>query len=153
MNFGEISIMSLVGKAGVELSNLNRETKEGMKWTLDVVSDEIKKDQVTKQMNSSVFGIPITDINSIKKAAKQFDITQVILYPFAVNNTIVPCIRVEGRDARVFFERIIGQNVEPSGKYVSEEDERNYIEEYGVIIYQKKSEKQLCVNNGDIIDC
>lgn len=150
MNIEESSIMSLIWKAVIESSDSNRETKEVMKWTLDVVSDEIKKEQVTKQMSSSVFGIPIAGIKSIKKAAKQFDVTQVTLYPFEVNNTIVPWIRVEGRDARAFFERIIGQNVELSGKYVSEEDERNYIEEYGVIIYQKQSGKQLCVNNGDI---
>lgn len=141
MNLGELNIMSLIGKVGIESSNFNRETKEVMKWTLDVAKDEIKRDQVTKQMNSSVFGISITDINLMKKAAKQFDITKVTLYPFAVNNTIVPCLSVEGRDARVFFERIIGQNVELHRKYVSEEDERNYIEEYGVIIYQKQSEK------------
>ena len=140
MNNSAINLMALGGKLVVESTSWNRLQKEGLKASIDVLAEVMKSTRVTEENEFSVMGLSIYQICFVKEAAKLYGLDRVIIFPCSVNSVLTPCLNMEGGDI-VGFQKMLGVSpLQRESITTSESNLPALIEQYGVILYQRKDD-------------
>lgn len=139
MNYGTIDLMAFGGKLAVESTSMKPWPKEGIKLGIDIVANMLKDVQLHSAATFSVMGLSLEQIQFVKLAAKKHDLDRIVVFPCPVNGLIIPCIRMEGGNVAAFC-KMVGTSVFPKASINVEESEQNtLIEQYGIILYQKRN--------------
>ena len=140
MNNSAINLMALGGKLVVESTSRNRLQKEGLKASIDVLAEVMKSTRVTEENEFSVMGLSIYQIRFVKDAAKLYGLDRVIIFPCSVNSVLTPCLNMEGGDITGFQKMLGVSPLQRESITTSESNLPALIEQYGVILYQRKDE-------------
>ena len=140
MNNSAINLMALGGKLVVESTSWNRLQKEGLKASIDVLAEVMKSTRVTEENEFSVMGLSIYQIRFVKDAAKLYGLDRVIIFPCSVNSVLTPCLNMEGGDITGFQKMLGVSPLQRESITTSESNLPALIEQYGVILYQRKDE-------------
>ena len=138
MNNSTINLMALGGKLVVESTSWNRLQKEGLKASIDVLAEVMKSTRVTEENEFSVMGLSIYQIRFVKEAAKLYGLDRVIIFPFPVNSVLTPCLNMEGGDITGFQKMLGVSPLKRESITTSESNLPALIEQYGIILYQRK---------------
>ena len=138
MNNSAINLMALGGKLVVESTSWNRFQKEGLKASIDVLAEVMKSTRVTEENEFSVMGLSIYQIRFVKDAAKLYGLDRVIIFPCSVNSVLTPCLNMEGGDITGFQKMLGVSPLKRESITTSESNLPTLIEQYGVILYQRK---------------
>ena len=138
MNNSAINLMALGGKLVVESTSWNRLQKEGLKASIDVLAEVMKSTRATEENEFSVMGLSIYQIRFVKEAAKLYGLDRVIIFPCPINSVLTPCLNMEGGDI-AGFRKVLGISpLKRESITTSESNLPTLIEQYGVILYQRK---------------
>lgn len=138
MNGELVYLAAIGGKIAVEASNLKRIPKEGLKFGIDCIADILR--QAMNQPNSSpAANLLLGDISEIKNAARKHGLDRVTLFPCPIHSDLCLCIKVEGGDLAAFSRSTGIALWVPSDFATSETEREKWVEQYGVILYQKKT--------------
>lgn len=140
MNNSAINLMALGGKLVVESTSWNRLQKEGLKASIDVLAEVMKNTRVAEENEFSVMGLSIYQIRFVKDAAKLYGLDRVIIFPCSVNSVLTPCLNMEGGDITGFQKMLGVSPLKRESITISESNLPALIEQYGVILYQRKDE-------------
>lgn len=140
MNNSAINLMALGGKLVVESTSWNRLQKEGLKASIDVLAEVMKNTRVAEENEFSVMGLSIYQIRFVKDAAKLYGLDRVIIFPCSVNSVLTPCLNMEGGDITGFQKMLGVSPLKRESITTSESNLPALIEQYGVILYQRKDE-------------
>lgn len=140
MNNSAINLMALGGKLAVESTSWNRLQKEGLKASIDVLAEVMKSTRVTEENEFSVIGLSIYQIRFVKDAAKLYGLDRVIIFPCPINFVLTPCLNMEGGDITGFQKMLGVSPLQRESITTSESNLPALIEQYGVILYQRKDE-------------
>ena len=140
MNNSAINLMALGGKLVVESTSWNRLQKEGLKASIDVLAEVMKNTRVAEENEFSVMGLSIYQIRFVKDAAKLYGLDRVIILPCSVNSVLTPCLNMEGGDITGFQKMLGVSPLKRESITTSESNLPALIEQYGVILYQRKDE-------------
>ena len=138
MNNSAINLMALDGKLVVESTSWKRFQKEGLKASIDVLAEVMKSTRVTEENEFSVMGLSIYQIRFVKDAAKLYGLDRVIIFPCSVNSVLTPCLNMEGGDITGFQKMLGVSPLKRESITTSESNLPTLIEQYGVILYQRK---------------
>ena len=138
MNNSAINLMALGGKLVVESTSWNRLQKEGLKASIDVLAEVMKSTRVTEENEFSVMGLSIYQIRFVKEAAKLYGLDRVIIFPCPINSVLMPCLNMEGGDITGFQKMLGVSPLKRESITTSESNLPALIEQYGVILYQRK---------------
>ena len=138
MNNSAINLMALGGKLVVESTSWNRLQKEGLKASIDVLAEVMKSTRVTEENEFSVMGLSIYQIRFVKEAAKLYGLDRVIMFPCSVNSVLTPCLNMEGGDITGFQKMLGVSPLKRESITTSESNLPALIEQYGIILYQRK---------------
>lgn len=140
MNNSAINLMALGGKLVVESTSWNRLQKEGLKASIDVLAEVMKNTRVAEENEFSVMGLSIYQIRFVKDAAKLYGLDRVIIFPCPINSVLTPCLNMEGGDITGFQKMLGVSPLKCESITTSESNLPALIEQYGVILYQRKDE-------------
>lgn len=136
MNSNLVNLMAFGGKLAVESTDLDRLPKEGLKFGIDCIAD-ILKQAMNQPEGSPAANLLLGDISEIKDAARKHGLDRVTLFPCPINDDLCLCIKMEGGD-HAAFSRSTGIALwDPSEFAASKTEQEKWIEQYGVILYQK----------------
>lgn len=138
MNNSAINLMALGGKLVVESTSWNRLQKEGLKASIDVLAEAMKSTRVTEENKFSVMGLSIYQIRFVKEAAKLYGLDRVIIFPCPINSVLTPCLNMEGGDITGFQKMLGVSPLKRESITTSESNLPTLIDQYGVILYQRK---------------
>lgn len=138
MNNSAINLMALGGKIVVESTPWNRLQKEGLKASIDVLAEVMKSTRVTEENEFSVMGLSIYQIRFVKEAAKLYGLDRVIIFPCPINSVLTPCLNMEGGDITGFQKMLGVSPLKRESITTSESNLPALIEQYGIILYQRK---------------
>lgn len=138
MNNNAINLMALSGKLAVESTSWNRLQKEGLKAGIDILAEVMKSTRVTEENKFSVMGLSIYQIRFVKEAAKLYGLDRVIIFPCPINSVLTPCLNMEGGDIASFQKMLGVSPLKRESITTSESNLPTLIEQYGVILYQRK---------------
>ena len=138
MNNSAINLMALGGKLVVESTSWNRLQKEGLKASIDVLAEVMKSARATEENKFSVMGLSIYQIRFVKDAAKLYGLDRVIIFPCPINSVLTPCLNMEGGDITGFQKMLGVSPLKRESITTSESNLPTLIEQYGVILYQRK---------------
>lgn len=138
MNNSAINLMALGGKLVVESTSWNRLQKEGLKASIDVLAEVMKSTRATEENEFSVMGLSIYQIRFVKEAAKLYGLDRVIIFPCPINSVLTPCLNMEGGDIAGFRKMLGMSPLKRESITTSESNLPALIEQYGVILYQRK---------------
>ena len=138
MNNSAINLMALGGKLVVESTSWNRLQKEGLKASIDVLVEVMKSTRVTEENEFSVMGRSIYQICFVKEAAKLYGLDRVIIFPCPINSVLTPCLNMEGGDITGFQKMLGVSPLKRESITTSESNLPALIEQYGIILYQRK---------------
>lgn len=138
MNNSTINLMALGGKLVVESTSWSRLQKEGLKASIDVLAEVMKSTRVTEENEFSVMGLSIYQIRFVKEAAKLYGLDRVIIFPCPINSVLTPCLNMEGGDIAGFQKMLGVSPLKRESITTSESNLPTLIEQYGVILYQRK---------------
>lgn len=138
MNNSTINLMALGGKLVVESTSWNRLQKEGLKASIDVLVEAMKSTRVTEENEFSVMGLSIYQIRFVKEAAKLYGLDRVIIFPCPINSVLTPCLNMEGGDITGFQKMLGVSPLKRESITTSESNLPALIEQYGIILYQRK---------------
>ena len=138
MNNSTINLMALGGKLVVESTSWSRLQKEGLKASIDVLAEVMKSTRVTEENEFSVMGLSIYQIRFVKEAAKLYGLERVIIFPCPINSVLTPCLNMEGGDIAGFQKMLGVSPLKRESITTSESNLPTLIEQYGVILYQRK---------------
>lgn len=138
MNNSAINLMAFGGKLVVESTSWNRLQKEGLKASIDVLAEVMKSTRVTEENEFSVMGLSIYQIRFVKDAAKLYGLDRVIIFPCPINSVLTPCLKMEGGDIAGFRKMLGVPPLRSEDITTSESNLPTLIEQYGVILYQRK---------------
>ena len=138
MNNSAINLMALGGKLVVESTSWNRLQKEGLKASIDVLAEVMKSTRVTEENECSVMGLSIYQICFVKEAAKLYGLDRVIIFPCPINSVLTPCLNMEGGDITGFQKMLGVSPLKRESITTSESNLPALIEQYGIILYQRK---------------
>lgn len=83
-------------------------------------------------------GLSIYQIRFVKDAAKLYGLDRVIIFPCPINSVLTPCFKMEGGDI-AGFQKVLGVSpLKRESITTSESNLPTLIEQYGVILYQRK---------------
>lgn len=139
MYFDAIYLAAIGGKLSVESTSLDRSIKEGIKLGFDLFADKARRTQISQQNNFSVMGFSLNDIYTIKIAAQKHNLNRVVIFPCPVNGLFISCIKMEGGDIPAFCQTLGQTLLDKSAINADEATQEQLIEQYGVILYQKKT--------------
>ena len=138
MNNNAINLMALSGKLAVESTSWNRLQKEGLKAGIDILAEVMKSTRVTEENKFSVMGLSIYQIRFVKDAAKLYGLDRVIIFPCPINSVLMPCLKMEGGDIAGFQKMLGVSPLKRESITTSESNLPTLIDQYGVILYQRK---------------
>lgn len=138
MNNNAINLMALSGKLAVESTSWNRLQKEGLKAGIDILAEVMKSTRVTEENKFSVMGLSIYQIRFVKDAAKLYGLDRVIIFPCPINSVLTPCFKMEGGDFAGFRKMLGVPPLRSEDITTSEPNIPTLIEQYGVVLYQRK---------------
>lgn len=138
MNNNAINLMALSGKLAVESTSWNRLQKEGLKAGIDILAEVMKSTRVTEENKFSVMGLSIYQIRFVKDAAKLYGLDRVIIFPCPINSVLTPCFKMEGGDIAGFQKMLGVPPLQCESITTSESNLLALLEQYGVILYQRK---------------
>ena len=138
MNNSAINLMAFGGTLVVESTSWNRLQKEGLKASIDVLAEVMKSTRVTEENEFSVMGLSIYQIRFVKDAAKLYGLDRVIIFPCPINSVLTPCLNMEGGDITGFQKMLGVPPLKRESITTSESNLPTLIEQYGVILYQRK---------------
>lgn len=138
MNNNAINLMALSGKLAVESTSWNRLQKEGLKAGIDILAEVMKSTRVTEENKFSVMGLSIYQIRFVKDAAKLYGLDRVIIFPCPINSVLTPCFKMEGGDIAGFQKMLGVSPLKRESITTSESNLPTLVEQYGVILYQRK---------------
>lgn len=138
MNNSAINLMALGGKLVVESTSWNRLQKEGLKASIDVLAEAMKSTRVTEENKFSVMGLSIYQIRFVKEAAELYGLDRVIIFPCPINSVLTPCLNMEGGDITGFQKMLGVSPLKRESITTSESNLPTLIDQYGVILYQRK---------------
>ena len=138
MNNNAINLMALSGKLAVESTSWNRLQKEGLKAGIDILAEVMKSTRVTEENKFSVMGLSIYQIRFVKDAAKLYGLDRVIIFPCPINSVLTPCFKMEGGDIAGFRKMLGVPLLRSEDITTSESNIPTLIEQYGVVLYQRK---------------
>lgn len=138
MNNNAINLMALSGKLAVESTSWNRLQKEGLKAGIDILAEVMKSTRVTEENKFSVMGLSIYQIRFVKDAAKLYGLDRVIIFPCPINSVLTPCFKMEGGDITGFQKMLGVPPLKRESITTSESNMPTLIEQYGVVLYQRK---------------
>lgn len=138
MNNSAINLMAFSGKLVVESTSWNRLQKEGLKAGIDILADVMKDTRVTEETTFSVMGLSVYQIRFVKEAATVYDLDRVIIFPCPINSVLTPCLKMEGGDITGFQKMFGVPPLKRESITTSESNLPTLIEQYGVILYQRK---------------
>lgn len=138
MNNNAINLMALSGKLAVESTSWNRLQKEGLKAGIDILAEVMKSTRVTEENKFSVMGLSIYQIRFVKDAAKLYGLDRVIIFPCPINSVLTPCFKMEGGDIAGFQKMLGVSPLKRESITTSESNIPTLIEQYGVVLYQRK---------------
>lgn len=130
--------MAFGGKLAVESTSWNRLQKEGLKAGIDILAEVMKSTRVTEENKFSVMGLSIYQIRFVKDAAKLYGLDRVIIFPCPINSVLTPCFKMEGGDIAGFQKMLGVSPLKRESITTSESNLPTLIEQYGVILYQRK---------------
>ena len=130
--------MAFGGKLAVESTSWNRLQKEGLKAGIDILAEVMKSTRVTEENKFSVMGFSIYQIRFVKDAAKLYGLDRVIIFPCPINSVLTPCFNMEGGDIAGFQKMLGVSPLKRESITTSESNLPTLIEQYGVILYQRK---------------
>lgn len=139
MYFDAINLAAIGGKLSVESTSLDHSTKEGIKLGFDLLADIAKHTQISQQSNFSVMRFSLNAINTIKIAAQKHDLDRVVVFPCPVSGTVILCVKMDGGDIPAFCQTLGQTLLDKSAISTDEATQEQLIEQYGVILYQKKT--------------
>ena len=85
-------------------------------------------------------GLSVYQIRFVKDAARLYGLNRVILFPCPVNSMLTPCLKMEGGDIAGFRKMLGVPPLQCESITTSESNLSALIEQYGVILYQRKDE-------------
>ena len=138
MTNNAINLMALSGKLAVESTSWNRLQKEGLKAGIDILAEVMKSTRVTEENKFSVMGLSIYQIRFVKDAAKLYGLDRVIIFPCPINSVLTPCFKMEGGDITGFQKMLGVPPLKRESITTSESNMPTLIEQYGVVLYQRK---------------
>lgn len=138
MNNSAINLMALGGKLVVESTSWNRLQKEDLKASIDVLAEVMKSTRATEENEFSVMGLSIYQIRFVKEAAKLYGLDRVIIFPCPINSVLTPCLNMEGGDITGFQKMLGVSPLKRESITTSESNLPALIEQYGIILYQRK---------------
>lgn len=138
MNNNAINLMALSGKLAVESTSWNRLQKEGLKAGIDILAEVMKSTRVTEENKFSVMGLSVYQIRFVKEAAKLYGLDRVIIFPCPINSVLTPCLNMEGGDIAGFQKMLGVSPLKRESITTSESNMPTLIEQYGVVLYQRK---------------
>lgn len=138
MNNNAINLIAFGGKLVVESTSWNRLQKEGFKAGIDILADVMKDTRVTEDTTFSVMGLSVYQIRLVKEAAMVYGLDRVIIFPCPINSVLTPCLNMEGGDIAGFQKMLGVSPLKRESITTSESNLPTLIEQYGVILYQRK---------------
>ncbi len=137
MDSTAVNIMALGGKLAVESTSMDRFSKDGVKFCIDILADMAKSTQVSNRELFTVMGFTPEQVCFVKRAAQKHGLSRVIVFPCRINGAVIPCLHMEGGNVDD-FRKEIGVSVFPQNSIgVGESELRSLIDMYGVILYQR----------------
>ena len=92
--------------------------------------------QVHPEQNMTVMGLTLEQISAIKRAAEQYSVEKVVLFPYLDGQRAIPLMHVYGGDKEGLFRHLgwssMGTN--SPAEVTSEFD--SLIKEYGITLYE-----------------
>jgi hypothetical protein len=136
MNDNFIDSIAAFQKLGIENSRATRDAKEWEKSRVDCLSSVLKLMQMHPEQNVTVMGLTLEQIRTIKKAAEQYSVEKVVLFPYSDGQKVIPFVRVYGGDKEKFFGHLgwSTMRINSPTEGVSECD--SLIKEYGITLYE-----------------
>lgn len=136
MNDNFIDSVATFKKLGIESSGATRDEKEWEKSRVDCLSSVLKLMQVHPEPNVTVMGLTLEQVRTIKKAAEQYSVEKVVLFPYSDGQRVIPLVRVYGGDKERFFGHLGWNTMRTNfpAEVASECD--NLIKEYGITLYE-----------------
>ncbi len=123
-------------KFGIENSGATKEEKEWEKFKVDCLSSVLKQMQGHPEQNVTVMGLTLGQVRTIKRAAEQYSVEKVVLFPGSDGQKVIPYVRVYGGDKEKFFGHLGWSTMTTNSpsEFVSKCD--SLIDEYGIILYE-----------------
>ena len=83
-------------------------------------------------------GLSVYQICFVKEAAMVYGLDRVIIFPCPINSVLTPCLNMEGGDIAGFRKMLGVSPLKRESITTSESSLPTLIEQYGVILYQRK---------------
>lgn len=141
MFINSASLGALAGKLAVESTSLPLLAKESIKSGFDLIADISKQAQLKPQNDFTTMGLSLRAVQTIKAAAKEFDLDRITVYPCIVNGLWTPCLRIDGNNFASFCRHVGIIPLNGSNTSLSLSEQNELFEQYGVIIYLRSDEK------------
>ena len=109
-----------------------------MQIGIDILANVMKDTRVTEETTFSVMGLSVYQIRFAKEAAKLYGLDRVIIFPCPINSVLTPCFKMEGGDIAGFQKMLGVSPLKRESITTSESNLPTLIEQYGVILYQRK---------------
>lgn len=136
MQYGDfIDSLADLRKVGIETSGLSRDDKEMAKAGVDCLASALKAVSPFPEQNRNTLNINFEWIRLIKETASRCSAEKVVLFPYFVNQNLIPVMRVYGGDKNRFCEET-GQR--PLTTNTAEcVDMAQWEKEYGILLYER----------------
>lgn len=138
MDYTSLNLIADGSKLLVENSSMPKNRKEYVKIGIDYAAALIKRFGTPSQVNFSVMGFSPDQLYKLKTAAKEYKLTEVILFPCPVNGVFVACLRMKGGDILTFLNAVGLKSLEDVNVNASEIEQNELIQRYGVVVYSSE---------------
>lgn len=129
-----VDLVATFEKCGIEASGQLRDNKELAKARVDYLSSLLKAIQPSPIENTSNLSISFEGVRQFKAIASHCSVKKVVLFPYFVNQYMIPVMRVYGGDINKYCEETgqipLTANTEESANIDQWE------KEYGIILYE-----------------
>jgi hypothetical protein len=136
MNDNFIDSIAAFQKLGIESSRATRDAKEWEKSRVDCLSSVLKLMQVHPEQNVTVMGLTFEQVRTIKKAAEQYSVEKVVLFPYSDGQKVIPLVCVYGGDKEKFFGHLGWSTMRTNSPVEIASEYNSLIKEYGIIVYE-----------------